>query len=394
MSNIRSAQSRNVYLPVRIVLFLVLFSTGFYLAGQWTLELNRSTEGAVTSTKTWKFAGQIPLLSGSTDHIHEVKIHTLKHFSRYGRVYKKYELRLIGDKEMSYPDGEAYFLVHRFLQDTSQRNRTFAPQRDVRGIALAWLLLGLAVWLGVELAAEFTQKRSPTRAIWRSLVNVPAPLLIVLLLGLPCALLAFLLWGNQWVGPEATAKVQLLMESARKDDVRGLEQAITKGVNINTREGQSMPALSLAARMGCLNAVDALLKAGADPEVWDSDDETPLITSIRAEKKEVAIHLLDAGCEARSWASDGRSALHLAAKQGNAALVRKLLEHGAEVGVKDRSGFPPLVAAVSSKSLETVQVLLQAGADPNQSMPLGLTPMNTLGNDGAIREAMTKASKH
>jgi hypothetical protein len=99
------------------------------------------------------------------------------------------------------------------------------------------------------------------------------------------------------------------------------------------RGADGFTALHLAAFFGGAETVDALLRAGADP---DADQENPL--RVRP--------------------------LHAAVASGDARAAWLLLDAGADPNVRQRGGYTPLHGAAHNGDADVVRMLLQHGADP------------------------------
>ncbi len=106
-----------------------------------------------------------------------------------------------------------------------------------------------------------------------------------------------------------------------------------------------------------LQAVRALLKAGADPNLSNEKDVTPLMAASAAGKVEIATALLDAGADPNLRDKEGRTALMFAAKSGQPALVELLLSKRADPKAVALDGKTALSIARGGKSRETVQLL-------------------------------------
>ncbi|MBL3665443.1 ankyrin repeat domain-containing protein [Streptomyces sp. M2CJ-2] len=115
--------------------------------------------------------------------------------------------------------------------------------------------------------------------------------------------------------------------------------------------------------------VQALLRAGADPERGDSDGTTPLYLASVQGEAEVARLLLEAGAspdtESRGVGSDG-TPLCAAACWGHTETVRELLAHGADPNLReDRgTGWSPLEWANNGPHPATAELLVTEGARP------------------------------
>jgi ankyrin repeat protein len=91
----------------------------------------------------------------------------------------------------------------------------------------------------------------------------------------------------------------------------------------------------------------ALLTAGADPGMPESDGFTALAWAIRGGSYDSVALLLDAGADPNQTDRQGRTPLLLAAEQGRLSLVRLLLENGADANIADATGRTPRDAALA-----------------------------------------------
>ncbi len=142
--------------------------------------------------------------------------------------------------------------------------------------------------------------------------------------------------------------------------------------------------------------VEALLKAGADPNESLPGGETALMTAARVGNRRVAELLLGRGAKVDAAGPQfGETALMVAASANQPEIVRVLIQHGAEVNgrsatltyPKDRFGLEGVVTilphgswtalmyAARDGALEAARALCEAGADVNAADPDGTTPL-------------------
>lgn len=127
--------------------------------------------------------------------------------------------------------------------------------------------------------------------------------------------------------------------------------------------------LHKAAYSGDTEDVALLLQEGADPNVRDSQGNTPLYwasfkSGCSPTYSEAVEALLAAGADTTLRAPEGNPPLVEACRAGSADVVRLLLQAGANPNhYFDRR--PPIVAAAQSGCTECVTLLLKAGADPS-----------------------------
>jgi cytohesin len=122
-----------------------------------------------------------------------------------------------------------------------------------------------------------------------------------------------------------------------------------------------------------IECIDALLKAGADPNAISDDGDTMLLIAVVNDNVDIISSLLKANVDVNNSGSRFDPPLCLAVDGGNEAIVSMLLNAGAKVDVRDSYGQTPLFIAVNQHSSSMVALLLAAGADPNIVRDSGAT---------------------
>ena len=125
----------------------------------------------------------------------------------------------------------------------------------------------------------------------------------------------------------------------------------------------------IAARCGNVDALKALLEAGADPHCKDGEGLSAYEWAVKNEFPQVLSVLKGAGVDQVVVTSEEK--LIHAAKQGNVALVQELIQKGADVNCGDRiretKNYTPLMLATLGGYVNVVETLLSANANPNLS---------------------------
>jgi uncharacterized protein len=215
-------------------------------------------------------------------------------------------------------------------------------------------------------------------------------------------------WRGQtalmWAAAENHADViKLLIARGASIDARSSDFDYSKmkvkpgSVGMNWPRGGFSPLL-FAAREGALDAMRALLDAGADINLADPDGTTPLLISIINYHFDAAGLLIDRGADLNYADSHGRTPLYAAVdihmpdistrpptkvedKLDSLAVIKMLLTRGASPnptllkviparGVLDGAdatmglGSTPFLRAARSSDVEAMRVLLDKGADP------------------------------
>ena len=119
-----------------------------------------------------------------------------------------------------------------------------------------------------------------------------------------------------------------------------------------------------AAETGERAAVQALLKAGSDPNANSGDGTMALHHAVRRKRLQAAELLLEAGADVNATTQLSVTPLMLASRNGDADMLQLLIAHGADLEARDHAGETLLMAAARGGDAATISLLLQHGADP------------------------------
>jgi uncharacterized protein len=133
---------------------------------------------------------------------------------------------------------------------------------------------------------------------------------------------------------------------------------------IQWRAPGGLTPLLYAARQGCMECVQALIKAKADPNLSDPDGISPLLLATENFHFDVAVYLMKQGANPNHWDWWGRTPLY-------AAVDLNTLPYG---GRADRPSLD------TTTSLKMIELLLAAGANPNAQLKL-FPPFRQIGSD-------------
>lgn len=142
-----------------------------------------------------------------------------------------------------------------------------------------------------------------------------------------------------------------------------------------------------AARKGDATALLSLLGNGANPDVYDEEEDylgrLPLSIAAKHGHLECIKILLQHGADVNDTDAEMDAAITLAAAGGHTECVRFLLQNGADVNHHSVNGTP-LIRAVFSGNIECVKMLLDAGAEANHAVSYGLTALKAAVSEGDI----------
>lgn len=121
----------------------------------------------------------------------------------------------------------------------------------------------------------------------------------------------------------------------------------------------------MAARLNDDLTLGILLAAGADPNRYDGAGFTPMSWAARHGNLFMANDLLLAGAGANAQEHfNHTSPLHMAAREGHTDILRLLIKAGADIDFKNALGDTPLHSAARYGHAEAVKRLVEAGANP------------------------------
>ncbi|RCH98238.1 hos4 protein [Rhizopus stolonifer] len=110
---------------------------------------------------------------------------------------------------------------------------------------------------------------------------------------------------------------------------------------------------------GHIEAVETLLKAGANPSEKDNAGYTALHEAALAGKIDVVRILLENNADSNSKGADLDTPLHDAAENGYPEIVKLLLDYGADIHIKNSKGQTPLDIAEEEEDKEITKMLKQ-----------------------------------
>lgn len=159
-----------------------------------------------------------------------------------------------------------------------------------------------------------------------------------------------------------------------------VEALLLAGASPNILLVYTETPLHVAASLGSARCVSLLLNHGADVRVqFGNTRSTPLHLAAEEGSAECTRLLLEAGAQWDAKNSRGQTAMHLAALAQSAETLDLLIKAGNNVNMEDSDGRTPLHAAVAKalRGGELVKALIQAGALVNKPDKYGYTPLHT-----------------
>ena len=217
-----------------------------------------------------------------------------------------------------------------------------------------------------------------------------------------------LMWASARRHPEM---MQLLIAKGAdvnaRSAVRDYQRHVTAEGRPKSLDSGGLTPLLYASRENCAACVDVLLQHGADIDLPDPDDVSPLLVAIMNANWDLAQQLIAAGADINQWDIYGETPLFTAINLRNRidgghasidpvnttkglAIVTQLLERGANpnmqlffrpanlTGPTNTRGATPLIRAANNGDLEVVKLLLDHGADATIYMADRQTPIHAV----------------
>ncbi|XP_028296257.1 ankyrin repeat and SOCS box protein 2-like isoform X3 [Gouania willdenowi] len=159
----------------------------------------------------------------------------------------------------------------------------------------------------------------------------------------------------------------------QSDCLQLLLSAQPRLTNQRTSHGESSLIVSVSREQ--LRCVQVLLENGADPDIPNSDNETPLYKACEKNNPAIVAALLHRGVAVNARCIQSCTALQEAATQNNVEICELLLKNGAKHALKNRFGLSPLFSAAQSGQTHALRCLLSHGADVNSEAADGATAL-------------------
>ncbi|KAI3326879.1 hypothetical protein HD806DRAFT_374406 [Xylariaceae sp. AK1471] len=177
-----------------------------------------------------------------------------------------------------------------------------------------------------------------------------------------------------------------LFSAAIKGHDRVVEALLNGGADVNAKDKEGRSALLFLASEKKTKAkwttdtLGLLHQHGADIEVRDQIERTPLLWAATNSNIELAGFLLENYANVAATNNRGRTALHLSVesndKEHREDMVRLLLAYGADPGATSDGGWTPLHNAAQSGYTSVAALLLEAKANVNAELSNGMTPLH------------------
>ena len=168
-----------------------------------------------------------------------------------------------------------------------------------------------------------------------------------------------------WQGGGAPNTRSPVADAAQRGDLEAVQGLLRQGADPNAAQNDGMTGLHWAASRNDTELARALLYAGATVRAATRlGGYAPLHLASRAGHAEVAELLLEAGADANRYTTTGATAMHFAAEADAVGVIEALAARGGDVDARDRfAERTPLMFAAARGANRAVEALTAGGAD-------------------------------
>lgn len=186
-------------------------------------------------------------------------------------------------------------------------------------------------------------------------------------------------------GAQATTALAV---SANLGEIDLMKRLIAAGADANARGISGKPLIIEAVKEGNREKFDLLLASKADVNATTGDAHgvqmTALSFAIAAKDVVVQEALLKAGATPEVYSLSGEPLLYEAVSSRDHEVTRRLLKQGAKGKVISSSKVSPLVAAVRNEDLDMVDLLIEHGTDPSYAGEAAESPLLVAAGNGNL----------
>ena len=156
-----------------------------------------------------------------------------------------------------------------------------------------------------------------------------------------------------------------------------LRTMIHHGANVNCANKQNITALMIASKKGNVDAMNALLRAGADQTIGDADGRSWIHHAVHRDcSKKVLQSIIELGADVNAVNKQNVTALMIATNVGNLDAMDVLIRAGADRTIEDAKGNSWIhYAVLGDCSKEVLQTIINLGADVNATNKFNWTAL-------------------
>ena len=181
--------------------------------------------------------------------------------------------------------------------------------------------------------------------------------------------------GDTNITADTMIKYIAVVTASKQGGKEMLEALTDRGAEVNATNKDNVTELKWACKKRHEDAINVVLKTGADSNIVYKNDWTCLMKAVVEHcSNEVLQAIIDHGADVNATNKHNDTALLWACYKGNEAAIRVLLKAGADTNIATDDGWTCLMKAVAKQcSKEVLQAIIDHGADVNATDKLNMT---------------------
>ncbi len=158
--------------------------------------------------------------------------------------------------------------------------------------------------------------------------------------------------------------LEAFVDAARIGEIEVMMNCLQETkIHVDGKNEQGWTALTLAAKDGCIDAINFLLTQNCNVDSLSKDGSSSLMLAAGEGHNGICELLLSRDCSIDTQNNVGSTALILAAKNGHKEIIDLLLARGCNLNIQDKEGNSALISAAGHHEICTS--LIYCGADVN-----------------------------
>lgn len=191
----------------------------------------------------------------------------------------------------------------------------------------------------------------------------------------------FILNANEYKNTNDINLNQQLIKASKKDNLQAIQGLLKNGANINFRDNQGRTALMIATYNNNFETSKMLIQTGADVNILDNLKNNPFLYAGAEGYIDILKLTIKANANVSLLNRYGGTALIPASEHGYVDVVKLLLEETAtDVNLINNLGWTALLEAIilndgGKNQQETIKLLIKHGADVNINDANNVSPL-------------------
>jgi ankyrin repeat protein len=200
------------------------------------------------------------------------------------------------------------------------------------------------------------------------------------------------LW--QSISPKLADQFKGILDSIISESVKLTPEAFLSDPVLQEKTHKLLELMQYPSRIKDKKAeIIALIRDGADVNVKDDNEETPIIKAVTNNFPDITRELIDADANVNDTDKHQATALQIAVTKGFLPIVKMLVAAEADLDQSDKFGITPLGAALTAGNTDIAQLLVDHEADINKGTIPPIVVAVIKGNADFVQKLITAGAR-